>query len=121
MKDLLFAFDLSNIRKGLERAQYIKGLGPAGGSGLLAVLFPKWFGSVDRFVVKALLEIPRLPERPKLLRMNPESLTNDDAMVPIEIFRKKAAQLNAYFHTEDWTPRKIDIVLWTLGVSQRCS
>jgi hypothetical protein len=32
-------------------------LGPAGGSGVLAVLFPKWFGTVDRFVLGPLLEV----------------------------------------------------------------
>jgi hypothetical protein len=93
VKGLLFACDPKNLRRALERAQYIKGLGPAGGSGLLAVLFPKWFGTVDRFVVEALLEVPSLPERQKLLRMKPKSLTDDDAVALIDILRKKAAQL----------------------------
>jgi hypothetical protein len=57
VKKLLFESDPKNIRKALERAGYIKGLGPAGASGLLSVLFPKWFGTVDRFVVNALLRV----------------------------------------------------------------
>jgi len=86
----------------------------------LAVLFPKWFGTVDRFVVEALLEVPSLPERQKLLGMKPKSLTHDDAVVLIDILRKKAAQLNELFHTDEWTPRKIDMILWNQRDGQRC-
>jgi hypothetical protein len=87
----------------------------------LAVLFRKWFGTVDRFVVEALAEVPSLPERQKLLRMKPKSLTDDDAVVLIDILRKKAAQLNELFHTDEWTPRKIDMILWNQRDGQRCS
>jgi hypothetical protein len=121
VKGLIFESDPKNVRRALERSEYIKGLGPAGGSGLLAVLFPKWFGTVDRFLVVALLEVPLLPERQKLLRMNPKSLTDGDAVLLIDILRKKAAQLNELFHTDEWTPRKIDMILWNLRDGQRCS
>lgn len=53
------------------------------------MLFPKWFGTVDRFVVEALPEVPSLPETQKLLRMKPKSLTDDDAVVLIDILRKE--------------------------------
>lgn len=121
VKGLLFAFDLSNVRKGIERAQYIKGLGPAGASGLLAVLFPKWFGTVDRFVVSALVEVENLPEKRMLLGMRPDSLTDDDAVTLINILRKKATHLNELFHTGEWTPRKIDMILWSLRNGRGCS
>ena len=121
IKDLLFASDSMDIRKGIERARYIRGLGPAGASGLLAVLFPNWFGTVDQFVVVALVEIQTLPERQKLLRMTPQNLINNDAVVLIDILRKKAAQLNASFRTKEWTSRKIDMILWTLRDGQQCS
>lgn len=120
VKELLFASDLSNIRRALERARYIKGLGPAGASGLLAILFPQWFGTVDRFVVQSLLEIQELPERHKLLRMAPKSLTDDDAVALIGILQQKASQLNGLFRTNEWTPRKIDMILWTLRNSPSC-
>jgi hypothetical protein len=120
IKDLLFTSDPRNVRKVIERARYIRGLGPAGASGLLAVLFPKWFGTVDQFVVYSLLEIGTLPETPKLLRMNSVNLTNDEAVLLIDILRKKAAQLNELFHTDEWTPRKIDMILWTIRDGQRC-
>ncbi len=104
MKDLISTSDFGNVRRAIERAQYIKGLGPAGASGLLAVLFPKSFGTVDQFVVKALREVPSLPEKAKLARMNPQNLTDDDAVLLIGILRRKAKQLNELFHTEEWTP-----------------
>jgi hypothetical protein len=40
IKDKLFKFDINNIRRGLEIATTIRGLGPAGASGLLSLLFP---------------------------------------------------------------------------------
>ena len=89
-----------------------KGLGPAGASGLLAVLFPAKFGTVDQFVVHALRKVRRLPERDALKRMNAESLTVSDGVVLIEIMRRKAISLNELLKTSGWTPRKVDKVLW---------
>lgn len=122
IKEELFSFDLTNIQQGLKGARKIKGLGYAGASGLLAVLFPKWFGTVDQFVVKALWEIESLSEREKLLEMRPEDLKRKDAVLLIDIMRRKAAQLNAMFGTDEWTPRKIDMILWATrdGSNARC-
>lgn len=120
IKDLLFSADSKDVRRALERARYIKGLGPAGASGLLAVLFPKWFGTVDQFVVKSLLEIDTLPEKNRLLKMNPKNLTNGDAVLLIGILRRKAAELNESFHSSEWTPRKIDMVLWAIRDGTPC-
>ena len=71
VKESLFSLteiDLANIRKGLNtvKSPQIRGLGYAGASGLLAVLFPKSFGTADKFVVKALCKIVSLPERPQV-------------------------------------------------------
>jgi hypothetical protein len=44
----------------------IRGLGIAGASGLLSVLFPEYFGTVDQFVVMSLLCINGLKERKSL-------------------------------------------------------
>jgi hypothetical protein len=122
VKEELFAFDLTNIQQGLKDAKKIKGLGYAGASGLLAVLFPKWFGTVDQFVVKALCEIESLPEREEVLEMRPEDLKEKDAVLLIDIMRRKAAQLNAMFGRDEWTPRKIDMILWATrdGTDARC-
>jgi len=110
----LFAFDHANIREGLQTAKSIKGLGWAGASGLLSLLFPRWFGTVDQFVVRNLNEIGSLPdkERQQLGAMNPENLTLRDAILLTQIMRRKAEEINALFGTDEWSPRKIDMVLW---------
>ena len=114
IKENLFAFDTANIREGMQIAKSIKGLGWAGASGLLSLLFPKWFGTVDQFVVRNLREIDVLPqeERRELWVMNPESLTIRDAILLTQIMRRKADELNVLFGTDEWTPRRIDMVLW---------
>lgn len=89
-----------------------KGLGPAGASGLLVLLFPAKFGTVDQFAVGALRKLGCLPEREELRRMNAESLTIANGVVLIEIMRRKAVSLNELLNTSGWTPRKVDKVLW---------
>lgn len=115
IKDRLFGFDKSDIRQGLSLACSIKGLGTAGASGLLAILFPKQFGTVDQFAVKALAEIPELPERKLVQAMHPETLKLNDGVVLIRIMRRKTGELNSINSTDFWTPRKVDMVLWTCG------
>jgi hypothetical protein len=61
MQHDLFSFDRNNIQTRLSIVTDIHGLGIAGASGLLAVLFPSHFGTVDQFLVKALLKILYLP------------------------------------------------------------
>ena len=114
IKENLFAFNPTDIQQGLKIAKSIKGLGWAGASGLLALLFPKWFGTADQFVVKALREIESLPEREKLRAMRPANLGDRDAVLLIQVMRRKASDLNALFGTDEWTPRKIDMILWAL-------
>src|SRR5215470_3853564 len=84
--------DRNDIAAGLAIACEIKGLGPAGGSGLLAVLFPDAFGTADQFVVKALRGVPDLPESSALARMRPAQLTLTDAAILIAIMRRQAAK-----------------------------
>jgi hypothetical protein len=116
IKERLFAADKNDIKLCLTTACLIGGLGPAGASGLLAVLFPEHFGTIDQFAVAALLQIMDLPERAKVLAIkNPESLKVSEGVLLIEIMRRKAEALNALFSTGTWTPRKVDMVLWTYG------
>jgi hypothetical protein len=93
----------------------LKGLGPAGASGLLAVMFPTAFGTVDQFAVKALQSIPDLPESSIVAKTKPQQLSLPDAAVLIAIMRRKAAENNQVFQTLAWTPRMVDKVLWTYG------
>jgi len=113
-KDDIFQLAPTDVKAGLKAAMQIRGLGTAGASGLLSLLFPALYGTVDQFVVKALLQVPDLSERQQLERMNPESLTVTQGVVLIEIMQRKAQQLNQQFGTEEWTPRKIDKVLWAV-------
>jgi hypothetical protein len=111
----LFVANKDNIQHCLALATSIRGLGTAGASGLLAVLFPEHFGTVDQFAVKALAMVPELPEKGLIATMNPESLNPNDGVVLIRIMRRKADELNGALSTTEWSPRKIDMVLWTCG------
>ena len=108
----LFSFDKRNIEKGLEIASGINGLGIPGASGLLSILFPEYFGTVDQFVVKALMDVNELQRKKEILAMNPDSLKLNDGVLLIEILRSKSDELNKANGTTEWTPRKIDKVLW---------
>ncbi len=118
-RDRIFACDLSRlsgVAEALRIADGINGLGPAGASGLLALLFPKWAGTADQNVVKASCGIESLPERPKLLAIkNPACLTVDEAVLLIDIMRWKASELNRLFKTDLWVPRYIDMILFDYG------
>jgi hypothetical protein len=115
IKERLFASNKDNIQQCLAFATSIRGLGTAGASGLLAVLFPMQFGTVDQFAVKALATVPELPEKGLIATMNPESLSPKEGVVLIQIMRRKADELNRALSTNEWTPRKVDMVLWTCG------
>lgn len=55
----LLTLDANDIRPGLETAHAIRGLGTAGASGLLALMYPRKFGTVDQFAVKAVRRVDR--------------------------------------------------------------
>ena len=66
IREQLLALDADDIRLGLRIATSIPGLGTAGASGLLALMYPQKFGTVDQFAVKALRQVEGLPEAEKL-------------------------------------------------------
>jgi hypothetical protein len=111
----LFLTPKSNVSECLKIACEIRGLGTAGASGLLAILFPENFGTVDQFVVKRLREINHPIYSCELDNMNPEGLKIKDGIILVEIMKEKANELNKKFDTDFWTPRKIDMVLWAFG------
>lgn len=112
IKKRLLAFNTSEVLTGLSIASEIRGLGVAGASGLLSLMFPNIFGTVDQFIVKALWQLPELSENSDLKRMKPESLTLRDGVILIDIMQRKANENNQLFSTDFWTPRKIDMILW---------
>jgi len=67
------------------------------------------------------------PKYQQCERLRPKCSQTDERAIcaapatAIDILRKKAAQLNELFHTDEWTPRKIDMILWTLRDGQQCS
>lgn len=107
-----FMLDPKNTELLFCITKQIHGLGTAGASGLLAVLFPECYGTVDQYMVKALRKIDILPEHEMLMAMKEEELTSKDAVLLENILRCKAKELNDKFGTEDWTPRKVDMILW---------
>ena len=111
----IFDLDFSDIAKSVKTVMKIRGLGTSGASAFLAVLLPEKFGTVDQFVVKSLLKINGLEEHDILSQTNPENLKLNDVIAVINIMRKKAAELNSCFDTDFWTPRKIDMILWSIG------
>jgi hypothetical protein len=100
---------------GLEVAKKIHGLGITGASGLLALMYPQKFGTVDQFVVKALREVNGLPEASDLAQMKPDNLNVSNGVLIIDLLRRKAADNNRVLISEAWSPRKVDMVLWTYG------
>ena len=115
IRDDIFGCAESNVKDGLEAAMQIRGLGTAGASGLLSLVFPKIYGTVDQFIVKRLLEVSGLPQMEELVKMNPESLTVRQGVLLIEIMSDKADDLNRQFDTNEWNPRKVDMAMWGFG------
>ncbi|MGQ3683921.1 MAG: hypothetical protein ACUBOA_02720 [Candidatus Loosdrechtia sp.] len=127
IKERLLSFDKNDIRKGLELAKSIKGLGIAGASGLLALMYPEHFGTVDEFLILALANVNGLSELLQLQelakRINGSkkphgksfNISHKNGTMLINIMRRKAAENNEWFRTSFWTPRKIDKVLWAYG------
>jgi len=111
----IFSFNKRDVASGLKIACLIRGLGPAGGSGLLAVLFPTHFATVDQFAVNALLKVDNLPEKSAIAGMNPDQLKIKDGVILIKIMRNKAKELNNEFQTFFLTPRRIDMILWSVN------
>lgn len=112
IKAKLFACSRADTLGCIQAAKEIPGLATAGASGLLALLFPESFATVDQFVVRALLEIPNLPERNEIAVMNPQSLRPQDGVTLIEVMRRKARDLGAANPGALWTPRMVDMALW---------
>ncbi len=111
----IFSADKGNSSNMLTIVSKIHGLGIAGASGLLSILFPEQYGTVDQFVVSALLTIDELPDHDRLEGMVRQSLKHRDGVLLEEIMRQKSLELNQKFKTDRWTPRKIDMILWSYG------
>lgn len=112
IQEELFNFNLSETDKGLEIAHKIEGLGISGASGLLALLFPSYFGTVDDMVIRALLTCDEYRDDATIKAINPQDININGAVYLIEQFKKKAHELNALSNEYCWRPRDIDVILW---------
>ena len=106
----IISLDTEDIKGSLSIACEIKGLGIAGASGLLSLIYPKKFATVDQFVVKALLDVEEQKE--KIVNMNPENLTINNGVTLTNIMREKSTIMNETFDTQFWTPRTLEMALW---------
>lgn len=110
IKNEIVNLDVNNIKKSLSIAHKIKGLGVAGASGLLSLIYPSAFATVDQFVVKALTEVDE--QRAFVENMNPENLSLKDGVILTELMRTKSESMNETFKTDFWTPRTLEMSLW---------
>jgi hypothetical protein len=120
VKKAIFSFDHRDIERGFHIVMGatggIKGLGTAGASGLLGVLFPSQFGVVDQFLVKALQKTEDVNVLSAVRGIkNPEQISPQNGAVLVRLLREKAAALNSALQSDSWTPRKVDMVLWAVG------
>lgn len=56
-----------------------------------------------------------LPEIEEIKKMKPTKLTLKNGITLINMIRLKSEENNSVFDSTSWTPRKIDMVLWTCG------
>ncbi len=107
----LLALDPADAARAIHVATRPAGLGIAGGTGLLSILYPEWFGTLDRFLVFALRRVePEVEEWEELVA---EDLGGLAGVMLTNRLRAKAAELSARLG-EPWTPRMVDKVLWAV-------
>lgn len=112
IKNRIFACDPEKTRELLKIVDEIHQFGIPSGSGLLSLLFPSHFGTVDRFVIQSLQRIQKFKDDTKIQRLDPEDISLDDAVHAISVMRVKALENNNLFGTDYWTARRIDMVLY---------
>lgn len=106
----ILKFDPNDVKKGLKIAKKIYGLGDTGASGLLALLYPEYFGTLNASVVEALQAVSGIAQ--DITSINPKSIGIKNGILVIQILKEKARVLNNTNKTTEWTPRKIDMALW---------
>lgn len=112
--DGIFLIAPDDIYLHLTNITRIKGIGVAGASGILSLVFPRYFGTVDRFAVENLQRVYSEDSfyGKKLHKIDPQNISTYDAAEVIRIYREKAEVLYEAFGI--WTPRMVDMVLWSV-------
>ncbi len=115
------------VDKMFKRMTPVGGMGIPVASGCLAVLFPEYFGTLDRFCLRGFLTVDDDPAT-EFFRLTDEVVSNPDeffgkyeqesrlhvAKLMTLLYRQKAESLNERFRTTAWIPRRIEKVVWTL-------
>ena len=116
IKDSIFkAHDIMPLATYLHIELKIGGLGVAGASGLLSILFPNDYGTIDQYLVYALKDVrDSLLDCEEYGSIEPENLKTQDCVFLEEVLRRKANELNECFETTEWNPKKVDMVLWAV-------
>jgi hypothetical protein len=112
LKSRIFACTPEKTRDLLEIVDEIYQFDMPSASGLLSLLFPSHFGTVDRFAIQSLQRIEEFKDDTKVQRIDPKDISLDDAVHAISIMRVKALENNNLFGTDYWTARRIDMVLY---------
>jgi len=126
IRDHLVQAPTKDTAKSLKIATSIGGLGVAGASGLLSLIYPGDFGTVDEYLILALASIHSLPEHNELADLKKRierskakntsfAISERAGVMLIAIMRRKSEENNNHFSSSDWTPRRIDKVLWAWG------
>lgn len=112
--DGIFSISPQDIYLHLANITRITGLGVAGSSSVLALVLPQYFGTVDRFAVQNLQKVYDVNSYygKKLQKTDPQNISAYDAVTIIRIYCEKAEELSRIFGIS-WTPRMIDMVLWS--------
>jgi hypothetical protein len=113
IKSRIFACDPGATGELLGIVDEIYQFGIPSASGLLSLLFPSRFGTVDKFAIESLQRIEEFKGDILIQGFMPKSISLDDAVRAISIMRVKAGENNKLFGTTFWTARRIDMVLWS--------
>lgn len=125
LKWKLLRADKTDLTGCLQIVTLIEGFRIPTGSGLLAVLFPESFGTVDKLILRAFLTIPSVNSKYRLdawTHNDDEYFSKGSKTDPkryelasrlIALFTQKATENNRLVGTAHWTPRKVEMALWT--------
>ena len=116
--------DLTHARKCLKvvKSPQIRGLGYPGASGLLALLFKEWFGTVER----PCAELSCCPKSTTIRDIaawlkRKEEWKERDAVFLIVHYEKESSPTERVVRYQRVAPRKIDMILWTFRNSGPCT
>lgn len=117
IREEILNLDYDNLPLAIMVPSQIYGIKTAAAPGLLSILRPEKFGTVDQFLIEALREVPTIANQwwfPGVYERR-EALLPMDGVRLVQVLRAKASALNDTFQTTEWTPRRVDMVLWARG------